>query len=490
LDHPDSIQNAGFVSDGSLLVTGSLDNEARVWFAQNRFATPVSVMHQDEIRHVATSSIASMFATAQGDGLVRVFQFEPVNNTVRTEVLADQFSRVHFTGNGRFMMCIAPGKAVVQIQDIETGQVIRELRSQHGPVTCGCFTPDDDHVVLGIADTPDESDALKGRVVCMNWQKEEEVFSADTRSRPLSVAAQPRGTGIAIVCADGDVRVIDGASASPFWVSRTVGTQAAWHQRPEEFVVFAPDGATLATLGHGYSVRVWDARTGQLRFPPLSHSSECRQAAFSPDGKIIATASVDQTVKLWNAKTGQLITGPLRHTGWVHRVRFSSDSRYVVTSCSDKRARVWDCNTGQLLAPPVQESNWVLDAVFLPDQRSILTSSWGGTATFWQWKTGRRLAPTITEVSDGHQCAVAPGGTHAIICGNGLVTICYVKKFIGNAESRSVESLRGYAEVISGRRLYAGSSVENMTTEEWYTRWTNWSAERRGSAVKYNDDES
>jgi WD40 repeat protein len=89
-----------------------------------------------------------------------------------------------------------------------------------------------------------------------------------------------------------------------------------------------------------YSVRMWDAQTGEPLWSPRGHSKdnpECRcqfddsgeleghcdecpaktwhrdvvaSVAFSPNGSIIASGSWDRTVGLWDAMTGANLGSP------------------------------------------------------------------------------------------------------------------------------------------------------------------------------------
>jgi WD40 repeat protein len=52
--------------------------------------------------------------------------------------------------------------------------------------------------------------------------------------------------------------------------------------------------------------------------------------AFGPDGNLIATASLDDTVRIWNARTGQLLR-ILDHPDGVYDVAFSPDGTQVAT---------------------------------------------------------------------------------------------------------------------------------------------------------------
>src|ERR1017187_11039274 len=52
---------------------------------------------------------------------------------------------------------------------------------------------------------------------------------------------------------------------------------------------------------------LWGKSRGEQLMTLIGHSNYVLCVAFSPDGTTLASGSADHTVKLWNAKTGELI---------------------------------------------------------------------------------------------------------------------------------------------------------------------------------------
>jgi WD40 repeat protein len=105
---------------------------------------------------------------------------------------------------------------------------------------------------------------------------------------------------------------------------------------------------------------------------------------FSLDGTRVVTASDDNTARVWDATTGKLLLPPLTHQGTVHSAVFRADGARIVTASWDRTARVWDAVTGRPLSPPIEHPDSVNSAVFNPDGTRILTMGDDEIARIWE----------------------------------------------------------------------------------------------------------
>ncbi len=91
-------------------------------------------------------------------------------------------------------------------------------------------------------------------------------------------------------------------------------------------VVFAPDGATLASGSCDCTIKLGRVADGTLIRTLTGHEGWVHDVAFSPDGQLLASASFDRTIKLWGVPDGALLRTHSQETGTaVTRITFTPD---------------------------------------------------------------------------------------------------------------------------------------------------------------------
>lgn len=93
---------------------------------------------------------------------------------------------------------------------------------------------------------------------------------------------------------------------------------ASWEAHPGgvSFVMFAPDGRRILTLGGDRVARLWDVVT-QKTVAKLEHSASPYSSQFSPDGRHLLTITEDSTAYVWDASTGRELLRVTRPAGAV-----------------------------------------------------------------------------------------------------------------------------------------------------------------------------
>jgi RNA polymerase sigma factor (sigma-70 family) len=123
-----------------------------------------------------------------------------------------------------------------------------------------------------------------------------------------------------------------------------------WGYRDVLAMAFSPDGKTVAFVGSGTAVRLWDPATGKERLPREAHDWNLMAVAYSPDGHTVATGASggDSPLRLWSAKTGQSLASSGKSKPVGFPLVFTPDGREIVglvsniTRPRESPVRVWD----------------------------------------------------------------------------------------------------------------------------------------------------
>lgn len=157
-------------------------------------------------------------------------------------------------------------------------------------------------------------------------------------------------------------------------------------------IAVSSDGERLAVgIIQDGTVRIVEAKTGELLQTFEGHTDWVQAVAFSPNGNFLVSGADDGQLLLWNVQSGDLIRSIFECEGWIWSVTYSPDGRYLIAACDQEiKYRIWETQ------------NWTLQNEFSGDQATDIAISLDGSklvsassgwreVSIWNIDTGERL---------------------------------------------------------------------------------------------------
>ncbi len=341
--HQWCVQGLAFSPDGRTLASAGAEDVVRLWDAATGREAHPAAGHRGAIRAIAFAPDGRTVATAGFDGTLRVW--DPAGGAELRRTAAGRFplSFLAFSADGALLA--SGGRDSLRLWEPAT---LRELRR------FGSMAGGDDRAALS-----------------------------------------PDGRSLASM-ADGGVRLWETATGQPRAILG--GAEDEFARSP----VFLGDGATIAAMDRGTSIRLWDLSTGrELR--PITSREIALFIEPSPDGRLLAVAEAavhtqDRQIGLWEVATGREVGRLEGHVGLVRAMAFSPDGRLLATGADDRprwrdqSLRVWDVASGRLLRRLDPHRSGVSALAFSPDGALLASAGEDGTALIWDV---RALIPEV-----------------------------------------------------------------------------------------------
>jgi WD40 repeat protein/tRNA A-37 threonylcarbamoyl transferase component Bud32 len=471
------IRTVKFNPDGGSIAVGGSDRTSRMFPVQAGRMSDVVIAHQGEVARVSFSPDGRSLATAQIDGLVRVWCLPSDDpRDARLEVGVGPLA-VRLSGDGRVAIAAAEGIWGTELRrtrafDLETGRPTGPMLELEGRLRDAALSNDGRHAaVLSVADEP----FWDGRAGSLElWDVVRGARRADPvalPSEPWSVGYSPDGGRVAALCAAGEVVVVDAATGQvAFRLQHGPGPAF----RYDRFVGYSPEGRRLVTIGPDSTVMVWDAETGKPVHGPLKIGGGGWRGEFSHDGRYFATGSTENVMRVWDLAAGREACRALAHPDWAFRGVFSHDERLLLTACRDGQARLWDWRAGRLVCPPFTHDDEVYSVAWAADDRWVFTGGRDGIVRAWDWKTGKPVTPkrfaepSVSTVDIGNQGRCALAGING-----GTALESFSLDDLIAPGTPALDDLVIFGELVAGQRTYQ-ADLAGLTTAEWLNRWDDY----------------
>jgi WD40 repeat protein/uncharacterized caspase-like protein len=528
MGHIDGITAVAFSSDGTKVLTGSVDKTARLWHVDSGREIRAFAGHTDRVTSVAFSPDGKRVLTGSNDKTARLW--DAGNGTL-----------IHALQHGSFVRavtCSPDGNQIVtgcedstaRLWDAGTGAEIRAFKGHMGACTCVALSADGTRLFTGAAFTGAVDRATGAALTARLWD-----IGNGRLLRGFKVlttfATAPAGKGILMgggvplrwaphegpvhaVAISPDSKYV--LAADTVWEGAT-GREVYKLQGLEDevgAVAFSPDGTQILTAAD--TTCLWDAATGKktqtlgginrfrVSYSPdgkkaigLAHGSWRKQgramaAAFSPDGKLVLTGNTEDTAaRMWDAASGQELRTAQGMLAPVNAVAFAADGKQLLTGSADKTARLRDAVSGKVIHT-LAHADFVTAVAISPDGKLLATASGRPTpsgtsfvtpiagefmAELWDAGSGKRInvlrhnrqVAALAFASEGRQLLTAGSGDDPLQLWN---IFGHMRKpaFGGkvNSKKRPPEGISAWALSADGKRaLVAKGSVNGST---WLAR--------------------
>jgi WD40 repeat protein/energy-coupling factor transporter ATP-binding protein EcfA2 len=388
----EGLTTAGFSPDGTLIVTATKGNTARVWDVATEKEIAVLRGHEGEVNSAVFSPDGARIVTASSDKTARVWDVVTAKQIAVLRGHEGEVNSAAFSPDGARIVTASSDK-MARVWDVVTAKQIAVMRGHEGVLYSAAFSPDGTRIVTASSDkTARVWDAVKAKQMAVLRGHEGEVTSA---------AFSSDGARIVTASADRTARVWDTAMAKEVAAMRG-------HEDLVDYAAFSPDGTRIVTASWDKTARVWDALTAKQIAVLRGHEGQVHYSAFSSDGTRILTASDDKTARIWEVA---VLHG---HESEVNSAAFSPNETRIVTSSNDKTARVWDAVSAKQLAVLRGHEAEVNSAAFSPDGMRIVTASWDKTARVWDAETAKQLAVLRGHTTEVKSAAFSPDGKRVV----------------------------------------------------------------------------
>src|SRR5262249_5340226 len=474
LPHQTGVCVCGSTADGRSMMTASIDRTVCVWdpaTGRRRFAP---LPHGASVLAVACSADGRVIASAEEGRLIRVWAV-PAGAPVRAIETGADLSLARFVANGRYVLPVGGTYYEgtlrrVQLHDPATGGAAAPGGETGGRVADADVAPDG-RLLVPLATQPTPKDR-RGTIQFWDVASGKPVGGPIAApSEPRSVRFRPDGQEAAVVCAGGQVLILDptGPRVRRTFTNgpRSIGTS---HYVNNGLLRYTTDGRVVV---YGMSPAIWscDAQRGTVsvieRNPILVYD-----VSPSPDGRVWAVSYVGvNRTQLVSGESGAPVTAPLEHPDWAFSARFNRAGDRLRTASRDGAARLWDWRAGKVLAT-YRHADEAFCAEFVPGERFVVTVGHDSVLRLWDGAaTGQPVCRPVALGGKGLTLDLTADGRFAVATGfSSQVTVLDLHALTTPAEG-SPDELTLRADLASGQRIAANGGVSFLTADEWMDRW-------------------
>lgn len=346
---PDS-RTLAVVSEEGLVLLGTEDG------------TPASTTPHEGLRSIAFSPDGTVLAGIHDDSRIEI-RDAGTGRILRTMNAAEGGMRsgvfhwptVAIDASSRYALSLTAG--IVRRRDMSSGRTTSLFALPFRPFTCSAFAPRSGLFAAAGWETTDSGSevvvARAGSVEVGIWRVATGERLATFEAGALrvdSLAFAPDEQSIALGLQDGTVQFRGIGSDEPPQTLRP-------HTSSVRGVAFLPDGKSVITAGDDKQIKVWEFEGPEPPAEPAAVLSRLDprnpdqprsilEVAVSPNGRSVCSSHQDGTVRLRNARNGEVTHILPGHAEASSPIVFTADGARVIAARPDGSLIAWDVATG------------------------------------------------------------------------------------------------------------------------------------------------
>jgi WD40 repeat protein len=393
--------------DGHRLATAKPGRRIHLWDVPSRTAPVQALVNSSPVRAMAFSPGGDFLLTAHINGDVR--RWDLTGHESRRVRSQDSSTLLTRTPRSVTALAIAPcgtwcavgdADGLVHVWNLPDGRC-RAVLKGHTDVVDVAVAPDSSWLTTTGSD---------GTVRLWETPPERPVPPVDATARPVAaVVYTPDGAHVAALGHDATVRVYGAEDGA---VSQTLDSRwnAVGPPRGGQLLAVAPDGSWLAgPRGGGTGVIVWDLAARCVKVSTNGRGGHARALAAAPDGSWLASGDTDGRVRLWDLESGEP-RAVLTCNSRVCSVAVSPDATWLASGEDYGAVTIWDLATRTRTTQLTGGTGAVLALSVSPDGRWLFGAGEDGTLRLWNPRTGDYRGLRTGSGQPLHAVAASPDG--------------------------------------------------------------------------------
>jgi WD40 repeat protein len=416
--HGEPITFLAFGADGKTLVTATHDSVLRLWDRETgkelrRFVPPVDPnakgavpvhVYVQGLTRAAISKDGKLLAVALPRNFVQLWDVETGKALQQIKTIGDGVGAMAFPPDGKTLAIRGVSDRICFLHDTQTGKQLHKLKpappgGMGGNISGGAgdgtglaFSPDSK--IIALPELEFNNQKVVGSVTLFEVASGKQIRRQEAPTNGIAgIAFSP----------DGKTLVFNTHTALHFQDADT-GKEIRQIKAffGANWIVYAPDGKTLAVKGRDQLVRLFDANTGNLvhtvgelpgqkggNFNANPYGVISTDVVYSADSKTLVIGG-QQMPRFFAVADGKEQPPPGGgHRGAVTAVMLAADGKTIFSRGAEGVLRVWNVGTGAEIRA-IPEPSGVSAVRFSPDGKLVALGNNDGTVRLLDVPDGKQ----------------------------------------------------------------------------------------------------